>query len=60
MTGVPTGFDDLDQKTAGLQPTELVILAARPAMGKTSFAMSLAQNARHRTAAGRCSCSRSR
>ncbi|HEY3803857.1 MAG TPA: replicative DNA helicase [Kofleriaceae bacterium] len=45
VTGVPSGFDDLDQKTAGLQPTELVILAARPAMGKTSFAMSLAQNA---------------
>ncbi|MEP6865950.1 MAG: replicative DNA helicase [Deltaproteobacteria bacterium] len=45
ITGVPTGFADLDTKTAGLQPTELIILAARPAMGKTSFAMSLAQNA---------------
>jgi replicative DNA helicase len=45
ITGVPTGFTDLDSRTAGLQPTELVILAARPAMGKTSFAMSLAQNA---------------
>jgi replicative DNA helicase len=45
ITGVPTGFTDLDGKTAGLQPTELVILAARPAMGKTAFAMSLAQNA---------------
>ncbi|MBK9037277.1 MAG: replicative DNA helicase [Myxococcales bacterium] len=45
VTGVPTGFADLDAKTAGLQPTELIILAARPAMGKTSFAMSLAQNA---------------
>jgi replicative DNA helicase len=45
VTGFPTGFSDLDQKTAGLQPTELIILAARPAMGKTSFAMSLAQNA---------------
>ncbi len=45
ITGVPTGFADLDQRTAGLQPTELVILAARPAMGKTSFALSLAQNA---------------
>jgi replicative DNA helicase len=45
ITGVPTGFTDLDVKTAGLQPTELIILAARPAMGKTSFAMSLAQNA---------------
>ena len=45
VTGVPTGFIDLDSRTAGLQPTELVILAARPAMGKTAFAMSLAQNA---------------
>ncbi len=45
ITGVPTGFVDLDTKTAGLQPTELIILAARPAMGKTSFALSLAQNA---------------
>ena len=44
ITGVPTGFTDLDQKTAGLQPTELIILAARPAMGKTSFALSIAQN----------------
>jgi replicative DNA helicase len=45
ITGVPTGFTDLDTKTAGLQPTELIILAARPAMGKTSFAMSMVQNA---------------
>jgi replicative DNA helicase len=45
ITGVPTGFADLDKSTAGLQPTELIILAARPAMGKTSFALSLAQNA---------------
>jgi len=45
ITGVPTGFVDLDARTAGLQPTELIILAARPAMGKTSFALSLAQNA---------------
>jgi replicative DNA helicase len=45
ITGVPTGFNELDNRTAGLQPTELIILAARPAMGKTSFAMSLAQNA---------------
>lgn len=44
VTGVPTGFSDLDERTAGLQPTELIILAARPAMGKTSFALSLAQN----------------
>ncbi len=45
ITGVPTGFTGLDERTAGLQPTELIILAARPAMGKTSFALSLAQNA---------------
>ncbi|MCA9679162.1 MAG: replicative DNA helicase [Kofleriaceae bacterium] len=44
ITGVPTGFTDLDLRTAGLQPTELIILAARPAMGKTSFALSIAQN----------------
>ncbi|HMG19844.1 MAG TPA: replicative DNA helicase [Kofleriaceae bacterium] len=54
ITGVPTGFADLDTRTAGLQPTELVILAARPAMGKTSFAMSLAQNAA--TSEGRWPC----
>jgi len=54
ITGVPTGFTDLDTHTAGLQPTELVILAARPAMGKTSFAMSLAQNAA--TGEGRWPC----
>jgi replicative DNA helicase len=45
ITGVPTGFTDLDGRTAGLQPTELIVLAARPAMGKTAFAMSLAQSA---------------
>jgi replicative DNA helicase len=50
ITGVPTGFADLDTRTAGLQPTELIVLAARPAMGKTSFALSMAQNAA--TAAG--------
>jgi replicative DNA helicase len=45
VTGVPTGFGELDQMTAGLQPSDLVILAARPSMGKTSLAMSIAQNA---------------
>ena len=45
ITGLPTGFTDLDNITSGLQPTELIILAARPAMGKTSFALSLAQTA---------------
>jgi replicative DNA helicase len=45
VTGIPSGFSDLDQMTAGLQPSDLVIVAARPSMGKTSFAMSVAQNA---------------
>jgi len=45
VTGVPTGFTGLDELTAGLQPTELIILAARPSVGKTSFALSLALNA---------------
>jgi replicative DNA helicase len=45
VTGVPTGFVDVDQLTAGLQPSDLVILAARPSMGKTSLAMTIAQNA---------------
>ncbi len=44
ITGIPTGYTELDQKTAGLQGSDLIILAARPAMGKTSLAMSLAQN----------------
>jgi replicative DNA helicase len=45
VTGVASGFADLDQMTAGLQPSDLVILAARPSMGKTALAMSIAQNA---------------
>ena len=43
-TGLPTGFVDLDNKTAGLQGGDLIILAARPAMGKTAFALNLASN----------------
>lgn len=43
VTGVPTGFLDLDQKTAGLQPADLVIIASRPSMGKTAFALNIAQ-----------------
>ena len=45
LTGVTTGFDDLDAKTAGLQPSDLVIVAARPSMGKTTFSMNLVENA---------------
>lgn len=44
ITGIPTGFIDLDRRTSGLHPAELIILAARPAMGKTSFALNIAQN----------------
>ncbi len=44
VTGLATGFIDLDHKTAGFQPGNLVLIAARPAMGKTSFVLSLAKN----------------
>jgi len=44
ITGIPSGFTGLDERTAGLQPGELTILASRPAMGKTSFALSVARN----------------
>ena len=41
VTGVPTGFADIDELTAGLQPADLVIVAARPSMGKTAFALNI-------------------
>lgn len=44
ITGVPTGFTDLDQQTSGLQPGDLVIVAGRPSMGKTAFALNIAEN----------------
>jgi replicative DNA helicase len=44
VTGVPTGFHDLDVKTAGLQPGDLVIVAGRPSMGKTAFAINIAEH----------------
>lgn len=44
ITGLPTGYRDLDKMTAGLQDDELVIIAARPAVGKTAFALNIAQN----------------
>ena len=45
ITGVPTGFRDFDMRTSGLNPSDFVLIAARPSMGKTSFAMNIAQNA---------------
>lgn len=44
LSGVPTGFNDLDKLTLGWQPSDLVIIAARPAMGKTAFVLSMARN----------------
>ncbi len=44
VTGAPTGYKGLDEKTAGLQPSDLVIVAGRPSMGKTAFALNIAQN----------------
>ena len=41
VTGIPTGFIDLDHKTSGMQPSDLVLLAARPSMGKTAFVLNL-------------------
>ena len=45
ITGIPTGFTDLDGKTSGLQPSDLVIVAARPSMGKTAFSVNLMEHA---------------
>ncbi len=44
VTGVATGFEDIDEMTAGLQPADLVIVAARPSMGKTAFALNIGRN----------------
>jgi replicative DNA helicase len=44
VTGVPTGFRDLDEMTSGFQPSDLVIVAARPSMGKTAFTLNIAQH----------------
>jgi replicative DNA helicase len=44
VTGVPTGFVDLDEKTSGLQPGDLIIVAGRPSMGKTAFALNIANH----------------
>ena len=45
ITGVPSGFADLDNLTSGFQPSELVIVAARPSMGKTAFCLNIATHA---------------
>jgi replicative DNA helicase len=45
VTGIPTGFADFDRLTSGLQPSDLVIIAGRPSMGKTAFALNVAQHA---------------
>ena len=52
VTGVTSGFADLDHLTAGLQPSDLVIIAARPSMGKTAFALNIAANAALRGGTG--------
>lgn len=44
ITGIPTGFDDFDEMTSGLQPADLVIIAGRPSMGKTTFSMNIAEH----------------
>lgn len=49
ITGVPTGFRDLDQITAGFQRNDLIIVAARPSVGKTAFALNVAQNVATKT-----------
>ena len=45
ITGIPTGFVDLDYRTSGLQPSDLVLVGARPSMGKTAFALNVVQHA---------------
>ena len=45
VTGIPTGFDDLDRQLAGLQPSDLILIAARPSMGKTAFVLNVAEYA---------------
>ena len=47
-TGIPTGFSDLDFKTSGFQKSDLILVAARPSMGKTAFALNIAQKFRHK------------
>ncbi len=49
VTGIPTGFLDLDYKLSGLQPSDLVLVAARPSMGKTAFVLNIAQHVAFKT-----------
>ena len=49
ITGLPTGFNDLDRQTAGLQPSDLIIIAGRPSMGKTTLALNIASHAAMQT-----------
>jgi len=44
VTGIPTGFSDLDERTSGFQPGDLIIVAGRPSMGKTAFSLNIAEN----------------
>ena len=52
VTGVPTGFADLDKLTAGLQPSDLVVVGGRPSMGKTAFCLNIAEHAALRADSG--------
>ncbi len=52
ITGIPTGFRDFDEQTSGLQKSDLIIVAGRPAMGKTTFAMNIAESAAIRAGKG--------
>ncbi|MDZ7697592.1 MAG: replicative DNA helicase [Deltaproteobacteria bacterium] len=52
VTGVPTGFERFDRLTAGLQPSDLIIIAGRPSMGKTAFALNIGYNAAQKTQKG--------
>lgn len=49
VTGIPTGFTELDKMTAGFQRNDLIIVAARPSVGKTAFSLNIAQNVAAKT-----------
>ena len=60
ITGIPTGFRELDQLTSGFQPGNLIILAARPSMGKSALALCIGREPRRAPRTSRSRCSRSR